>query len=128
MATTPSSLIYSKRAGSRGLGVFAARKIERGEVVEVCPVLVLPVESLYSPAGTSPLKDYVFTWSSKTVGLALGYGSLYNHSYKPNLRSEDSSGRIKRFIALRDISKNEELTHNYAGHPASRKSVGFEVK
>lgn len=128
MTISPSTLIYAKRTKTRGRGIFAAQKIEKGQVVEVCPVLVLPVESLYSPTGTSPLKDYVFTWSAKQVAFALGFGSLYNHSYAPNLRSEDSSPRIKSFIALRDIAKNEELTHNYAGSPRSRKSVGFTVE
>lgn len=128
MAISPSTLIYTKRTKTRGLGVFAAKKIAKGQVVEVCPVLVLPVASLFSPSGTSPLKNYVFTWNAKQVGLALGFGSLYNHSYAPNLRSEDSAPRIKSFIALRDIAKNEELTHNYAGTPKSRKSVGFTVE
>lgn len=127
MPISPSQLIYTKRTKAKGMGVFAARDIESGEVVEVCPMLIIPEETLYSPSGTSPLKDYVFTWSTNQVGLALGFGSLYNHSYTPNLRSEDTTARVKRYIALRKISKNEELTHNYAGHPRSRKSVGFEV-
>jgi SET domain-containing protein len=59
--------------------------------------------------------------------LALGYGSLYNHSYHPNARYDDAAGPTKVFTALRDIAAGEEITVNYNGEPDDGSSVGFRV-
>ena len=58
---------------------------------------------------------------------SLGYGSLYNHSYRPNARYDDEEGRIMVFTALRDIGRGEEITVNYNGEPGDETPVGFEV-
>ena len=69
--------------------------------------------------------------SSNGVGaswrLALGYGSLYNHSYRPNARYVDLSERTKLFTAIRDIAAGEEITVNYNGEPEDQTPVGFDV-
>jgi hypothetical protein len=57
-----------------------------------------------------------------------GYGSLYNHSYRPNARYVDLAGRTKVFTALRDIAAGEEITVNYNGEPGDVTPVGFEVE
>jgi hypothetical protein len=47
-------------------------------------------------------------------GLALGYGSLYNHDNPSNLRYEaDHERGLLRFVAVRAIDQDEELTVNY---------------
>ena len=48
------------------------------------------------------------------TAIALGYGSLYDHNNPANMRYE-ADDRIKalRFIAVRDIVQDEELTVNY---------------
>jgi SET domain-containing protein len=56
-----------------------------------------------------------------------GYGSLYNHSYRPNARYVDLAGRTKLFTAIRDIAAGEEITVNYNGEPGDETPVGFEV-
>ena len=61
------------------------------------------------------------------MALALGYGSLYNHSYQPNARYDDESGQTKVFTAIRDIEAGEEITVNYNGEPEDESPVGFEV-
>ena len=61
------------------------------------------------------------------MALALGYGSLYNHSYKPNARYDDVGPQTKEFTALRDIQPGEEITVNYNAEPKSRSAVWFEV-
>jgi SET domain-containing protein len=71
--------------------------------------------------------DYVFIWGKKTVAIALGYGSLYNHSYSPNARYYDGPGRTKVFMALRTIRAGEEILVNYNGDPKSREKVEFDV-
>ena len=127
MAFEPSELIYCKRTRDRGMGVFARKRIAAGTLIEQVPVLVLPTDSLYHPTGTSPLGNYVFHWRKDHVALALGYGSLYNHSYAPNARCRDVQPKSKQFIAIRDIERDEEITFNYNGQPDDNASVGFEV-
>ena len=61
------------------------------------------------------------------MALALGYGSLYNHSFRPNARYDDVGPQTKEFTAMRDIAPGEEITVNYNGEPTSRAAVWFEV-
>ena len=123
MALLHSKLVEVKRIRGKGRGVFATSFIPAGTVIERVPVLVLPVEDVE----TTPLADYVFEWGRDTVALALGYGSLYNHSYAPNARYDDVGQRTKEFSALRDIYPGEEITVNYNGEPEDIAPVGFEV-
>jgi uncharacterized protein len=87
MAIRQSDAVEVKRSKGKGRGVFARRAIRKGEVFETCPVLVLPTGAIedYS-TGFGP---YVFEWGEGKVALALGFGSLYNHSYRPNARYND---------------------------------------
>ncbi|HJN65554.1 MAG TPA: SET domain-containing protein-lysine N-methyltransferase, partial [Pirellulales bacterium] len=66
-------------------------------------------------------------WGKRTVALALGYGSLYNHSYNPNARYDDARGQIKVFTAICDITEGTEITINYNGDPDDPTDVGFAV-
>jgi SET domain-containing protein len=61
------------------------------------------------------------------VAVALGYGSLYNHSYTPNARYDDESPQIKIFTAIREIAAGEEITINYNGEPSDESPVWFKV-
>jgi SET domain-containing protein len=125
MAVTQSDAVEVKRVRGKGRGVFARRPIGAGEVIETCPVLVLPAGAAEDvPAG---IGGHVFEWGRGQLALALGYGSLYNHSYRPNARYLDLAGRIKVFTAIRDIAAGEEITVNYNGEPDDETPVGFEV-
>jgi uncharacterized protein len=115
LLTSPN--VYVKDTGTpKGRGVFARAGFAGGQVVEVCPVVLLrmPFEEL--PAGVERL---VFNWERLagvpgTQALALGYGSLYNHDNPANLRYEaDETGLLLRLTAVRDIPAGEELTINY---------------
>ena len=125
MVLTQSDAVEVKRVRGKGRGVFARRSIEAGEVIETCPVLVLPAESVED--ASAGIGGYVFEWGRGKLALALGYGSLYNHSYRPNARYVDLAGRTKLFTALRDIAAGEEITVNYNGEPGDETPVGFEV-
>ena len=126
-ALTQSAAIEVKRVRGKGRGVFARRSIAEGEVIESCPVLVVPAEEVRNGAAWTRLGEYRFDWGRGTVALALGYGSLYNHSYEPNAHYEDIGGRTKLFVALRDIQRGEEITVNYNGEPEDRSPVWFDV-
>lgn len=106
-----------------GRGVFAAQKIGRGEVVEVCPVIVVPKKNL-RVVDESVFWEYCYGWGAG-VALALGYGSLYNHSGKPNAYFElrKKSNEIV-IVAEQKISVGEEITISY-GEP---EDLWFEEK
>lgn len=127
MAFVQSDAVEVKRAKGKGQGVFARRSIREGEVIERVPVLVMSLKEYASGVDQSLLGGYVFAWGEDQIALALGYGSLYNHSYRPNARYEDVAPRAKQFVALRDIAKGEELTVNYNGSPEDSTKVWFDV-
>lgn len=99
-----------------GLGVFATRDIEAGEVIERSPVLVIDDEHEELVAGTA-LDGYCFTWDG---GLAVGLGwtSLYNHAATPNARywTMPEHGLIE-IVAHTDIREGEEVFVTYNGDP-----------
>lgn len=123
MPLRQSKLIEVRQVKKKGRGVFARYDIAEGTEVERCPVLVIPESDIWY----STLADYVFEWGDGTVGLTLGYGSMYNHSFQPNARYEDVGRQSKAYIAIRDIEAGEEITINYNGDPDDTTSVGFEV-
>jgi hypothetical protein len=112
-----SPAVYVEDTGTpKGRGVFAARAFAPGEVVEVCPVIVL-----HTPFSSLPeeVKTRVFDWEvlaqvPGTQAFALGCGSLYNHDNPANMRYEaDRDHSVLRFISVRSINEGEELTINY---------------
>jgi uncharacterized protein len=127
MAFTHSDSIAVKRIKGKGRGVFARRRIFKGEVIERVPMIVLTAKEFEEDLSGTSLANYCFAWGRNQVALALGYGSIYNHSYTPNARYDDVGPRTKVFSALRVIEPDEEITVNYNGKPRSRSAVWFEV-
>jgi SET domain-containing protein len=127
MAFTHSDSIAVKRIKGKGRGVFALRRIRKGEVIERVPMLVMTAKEFEEELSGSSLANYCFAWGRNQVALALGYGSIYNHSYMPNARYEDVGPQTKVFLALRAIEPGEEITVNYNGRPGSRTKVWFKV-
>ena len=122
-----TDLIAIKHARKKGRGVFARKEIKKGILIERVPVVILPVGEVWGTKKASPLADYVFNWEEDSVAVALGYGSLYNHSYEPNAKYYDVGTMTLVFEAIRDIKKGEEITINYNGPKKSKADVGFRV-
>lgn len=60
------------------------------------------------------LHDYYFQWDGDRAAIALGLGSLYNHSEKANtMFTMDYDFEQIRFLSVRDIAAGEEITTNY---------------
>jgi SET domain-containing protein len=127
MGFTQTDGIEVKPIKGKGRGVFALRLIHDGEVIERVPVLVLPIGETKTAAGPTRMSGYCFEWGKGTVAVALGYGSLYNHSYQPNARYDDESKQTKVFRAIRDIAPGEEIVVNYNGEPEDETPVWFKV-
>jgi SET domain-containing protein len=124
---TQSDMVTVRNIRGKGRGVFARRPIEEGEIIERVPVIVLPAEQVGKYPEEHDLGSYVFEWGRGTLALALGYGSLYNHSFEPNARFKFPGRLTILFVALRKIAPGEEITVNYNGKPGDRRPVWFEV-
>ncbi len=106
-------------------GVFAMEDIKKGETLEVAPILILQFEE-FIETKWNLLFEYYF-WLDECVVLALGYGSMYNHSMKPNAKYKvDLKNRTITFKALKDISSGEEIFFNYKGESKSKHPLWFE--
>jgi SET domain-containing protein len=112
-----------RKSPGKGRGVFARKDIKKGTTFETVPLIVFNNDEVEG----SKMSTYVFEWTKKTSAIALGYGSIYNHSYEPNARYYDGRNETKLFVAIRDIKAGEEITVNYNGHPKKKDKVEFEV-
>ena len=123
----PPTMIEVKRAKGKGRGVYARVLIPAGTVFERAPLLVMSEKEALEGDHANVLPAYVFEYGKGKVALALGFGSLYNHSYSPNARYDDAGNQIKEYRALRDIERGEEITINYNGAEDVRDPVDFNV-
>ena len=75
------------------------------------------------------IRDRVYNWGYLTdtnagSALALGYGSLYNHSDSPNLRYvADDQHKCMHYVARRAISAGEQLTIHYDQADGEHKAI-----
>ena len=139
--------IYVKTSSTHGFGVFAKRNINKGEILEECPVIFLADREKYQH------DDQIIRYAFRQAGcgceecvthgsrmfLLTGYGSLYNHSEKPNAFLEGSNtndlektevsetaNRLQFIIASEDIEKDEEIFINYSGNSDALKNTDSE--
>ncbi|GAB4255122.1 MAG: SET domain-containing protein-lysine N-methyltransferase [Saprospiraceae bacterium] len=111
-----------------GRGVFTGEPLNEGDLIEICPVIVLPPEQLKT-IHNSKLHDYYFLWGPEQdrPAIALGYGSIYNHSYEANANYRfDYDSETIDFYAVKAIAAGEEITVNYNGDPNDPKPVWFD--
>lgn len=119
---------YSK---GRGRGVFAARQFEPGETIEICPVIALSEADAKTLDGTG-LYDYYFGWGKdgKAAAIALGYGSLYNHSFTPNaIHHKNAKNDTISIVAVKSIAPGEEIFIRYDTAPGEDgKQMWFDIR
>ncbi len=111
---SPSEKIYISDSSipNAGRGVFASVDIKKGESIEISPIILIPEDQIRHLKDTE-LLNYYFKWNNQ-AGIALGFGSIYNHSYEPNATyKKDLKNNLLEFVSLRDIKKDEEITVNY---------------
>lgn len=112
-------MLYISESLEKGRGVYTDKKIEWDTLIERCPVLEIPASEVELIAPTV-LYNYYFCWGKdqKQGAIALGLGSIYNHSYTPNAiyipRLEE---KVIEFVAIKKILANDEITINYNGTP-----------
>jgi SET domain-containing protein len=121
--------LYLADSPERGRGIFTAQEIPAGSIIELCPVLLIPAAQVPTIHQTV-LHDYYFLWGEEgAAAIALGYGSLYNHSATPNADYEmELAENYLRIFARRDIEAGEEITISYTEGGAQRTKLWFEPR
>ena len=117
-----SAKVEIRKSEVHGYGVFAKEGIEKGEQIEELIMLRLGWRRNYHHDPV--LKDYL--WGDKRcqcdeckihgnkLYIALGLGSIYNHSDNPNASVlADFEARIQKIKAIRRIEAGEELFVSY---------------
>lgn len=110
-----------------GRGVFTSIPISEGDLIEVCPVIVIPKRELPIIHKTI-LHDYYFLWGDdlEECAIALGNGSLYNHRLNPNANFIlDLQNKTIDIEAIMPIEAGEEITLNYNGEPGDEGELWF---
>jgi uncharacterized protein len=117
-------------SNNKGRGIFTSENIDEDIIVEISPVIVMSREERKLLDKTL-LHDYIFEWGhdNKQCCIALGYVSLYNHSYQSNCEYVmDYEEGLIRVKTMRFIKKGEELFINYNGDWDNKKPVWFDTK
>lgn len=118
-----------KETQHRGLGVFATKFFESGDLIECCRCLIVPRSEINISYTASIMRHYVVDWGPTKYALPTGFGMWYNHSYNPNaIIAKHLDLNEIHFLALRDILPDDEITFNYGGSPDYREPLWFEVK
>ncbi len=128
MQHIPSIYVAASPLGGRG--VFTAASVPEKALIEIAPMLVLKAEDKENIDATR-LFNYYFLWgeNEEKCAIALGYGSLYNHSFEPNARYlADFESNTLHFYALRPIEAGEEITVNYNGQAQIQDPLWFETR
>lgn len=121
----PSLKIRS--SDSRGRGVFTTKSIPSGTVIETSPVIELSTKQRKQIEGTI-LYHYIFEWgtSRRKAAMALGYISMYNHSFEPNCEYEqDYEAKTMTIRTIKNVKKGEELYFSYNGDPTDKSPLWF---
>ncbi len=124
-----TSSLFIEHSAQKGRGVFTSENISADTIIEVSPVIVMDDKDRKLLDQTL-LHDYIFEWGDNTrqCCMALGYVSVYNHSYNSNCEYEmDYEKQIITVKAVRFIKAGEELTINYNGDWDNKKKVWFEA-
>ena len=124
MYYSPSGLRVGS-AGKLGRGVFATKEFGQYALIERAPVLIVEDkrESVLIEQLTV-LGSYVYAYDENTICLALGFASLYNHSFRPNAEYCVYDEWID-IIALRDIKAGAQIKINYNGNPKDRTPIDW---
>ena len=122
--------LFIASSGKNGRGVFTSENIQQKTIIEISPVIVMNNNDRLLLDQTL-LHDYIFEWGNKhnQCCVALGYVSLYNHSYQSNCEYVmDYEQELISIKTMRLIKAGEELFINYNGDWNNEKKVWFDAK
>lgn len=119
--------LFILKTEKKGRGVYTSITIEKGDMIEICPLIIIPpkeVEVIHQTV----LHDYYFLWTKpeNSACIALGFGSLYNHSSENNAEVfMDIEMNEIEFRASRKINAGTEIFIDY--NDGCKHPVWFEV-
>jgi len=107
---SPSNTLYIKGSPLGGNGVYAARDIKKGEILEFSPYIEDHIDKF-----TGTVRDYIFNKPNNKAIVAFGYSSMYNHADVPsaNWNIEDEGIKI---TANKNINKDDEIFISYGSN------------
>ena len=109
--------LFIMETPERGRGVFTAEALAAGDLIEICPILKIP-EMQLKLIDVTVLFDYYFLWEEEGYKgcIALGYGSLYNHSKEANaIFIFDYTDDTIKIECQSDIPAGQEILIDYTG-------------
>jgi len=113
----------------KGRGVFTAQDIGVGDLIEVCPIILIPQAQLQQIHETI-MHDYYFLWPGEdgAACIALGLGSIYNHDAKPNAEIVfDISKKEIELKCIKAIAAGEEIFIDYTGADKNAPDLWFKA-
>ncbi len=122
--------LYIGSSGNKGKGVFTSVPIAANVLVESAPVIVMSKEERKLLDQTR-LHDYIFEWGDnrEQCCMALGYASVYNHSFRSNCEYEMDFEKNEMYIrTVAAIEKDAELFINYNGDFDDTTPLWFEAQ
>jgi hypothetical protein len=119
--------LYFAPSGKHRYGMYCTEDIMQDSVIEICPIILIPIEPGKPFSKEHVLYSYYFEWKKRSIAIALGYGSLYNHSPQPNAFFEmDYGNELIIFKSATEIPAGMEILIDYhAGNPDE--AVWFNV-
>lgn len=126
MPIKKTSALYVAPSPISGRGVFSYEDIQKGDIIELCPVILIPEKQLQDLDQTE-LFNYYFFWNHGQAAVVLGYGSIYNHAVANNADYEmDYVHDTLDIYCLKDITAGVEITISYVSAPDD--TLWFDVK
>lgn len=122
--------LFIAPSDNKGRGVFTSEKIESDTVIEIAPVLIMSAAEQVLLDQTL-LHDYIFKWGedAQQCCVALGYVSIYNHSYHSNCEYDmDFDNNLISIRTVRTIEAGEELFINYNGEWDDTTPLWFDAE
>jgi SET domain-containing protein len=122
----PQCQLYLKTVPGKGRGVYASEAILTRTLIHVSPVLIFPQDSSLPLSETSIdsqnrekeiLSHYTYTWGPNEQALALGLGSMFNHSRHNNVGFIlNKSHQTISYVTLREVKVHDELCISYGSN------------
>jgi hypothetical protein len=111
------SHLYVGESAIHGRGVFSSTALDKGELIEQAPLILINNKENDLLKQTSLYHYYFVVGDTKTpVAIGLGYSSVYNHASPAN--ADYTINLAAQMIEIRaaiSIAADEEITINYNG-------------
>ncbi|KAG0035174.1 hypothetical protein BGZ81_000095 [Podila clonocystis] len=107
------SALSIQDCGRKGRGVVTSVPIPARTTIDLSPILLFPTQEYTHHGQFTQLDHYTYRWLGG-MALALGLGSMFNHSKDPNVGFQrDFVNKMIRYSTLRDVAAGEELCISY---------------